>query len=355
MLADTSFIEALEGRQLMAASPHASFYLQTNLVSDTAATPASHHDANLVNPWGLAAQGNGPWWVANNGTGTSTAYTANGTSIGYTVMIPGADGVAGHGNPTGIVANNTSGFVITKGTSHGPAEYVFVNEDGVISGWSPTVDFNNAIEAVPAASGAVYKGVTMGVADGQILLYAADFHNGVINIFNSVFQKVTFTNAFADSQLPAGYAPFNISNVGGNLYVSYAKQDTAKKDEVSGNGKGFVDVFDTKGVLVRRLQHGNFLNAPWAVTRAPKSFGKFSKDVLVGNFGSGKVAAFNAKNGKFAGFLTNRAGHALVIDGLWGLDFGHGTQSGSSKTLYFAAGIGDEAHGLFGALTSRKR
>jgi len=285
-----------------------------------------------VNPWGIAAQGDGPWWVANNGTGTSTAYRANGTSLGYTVKIPGADGINGHGNPTGIVANNTNGFAVTKGAQTGATEYIFVNEDGVISGWSPTVDFNNAIAAVPASGGAVYKGVTMGVADGQNLLYAADFHNGVVNIFNSTFGKVTFTNAFKDTQLPAGYAPFNISNVGGKLYVAFAQQDAAKHDEVSGNGKGFVDVFDTKGVLLHRLQNGKFLNAPWAVTQAPKGFGKASRDILVGNFGSGKIAAFNAKNGKFAGFMSNRAGRAIVINGLWGLAFGHGTQSSSSKT-----------------------
>ena len=194
----------------------------------------------------------------------------------------------------------------------------------------------------------------MGVANGQNLLYAADFHNGVINVFDDTFQKVTLTNAFVDPQLPAGYAPFNVSNVGGKIYVAYAQQDAAHEDEVAGNGKGFVDVFDTKGVLLRRLAHGKFLNAPWAVTRAPKGFGTLAKDILVGNFGSGKIAAFNAKNGKFAGFMTNARGKALVVDGLWGLAFGQGGASGSNKTLFFAAGPGDEAHGLFGTLTAKK-
>ncbi len=351
MTLETPVMESLECRQFLSAAAHAQFFAQKNLVSDTAATPAGHHDVNLVNPWGVAASPSGPWWVANNGSGTSTAYTGDGNSIGYTVMIPGADGVAGHGNPTGIVFNNTNGFQITKGAATAPSEYVFVNEDGVISAWNISVDASNAIKVADnSADGAIYKGVTMGVADGNTFLYAADFHNGVINIFNSSFGKTTFAGAFQDATLPAGYAPFNISNVGGKLYVSYAQQDAAKEDEVAGNGKGFVDVFTTKGVLVRRLAHGKFLNAPWAVTRAPSGFGSFSKRILVGNFGSGKIAAFNATNGKFVGMMTKRGGHAIQIDGLWGLAFGNGGQAGSSKTMFFAAGIGDEAHGLFGTL-----
>jgi len=342
MAVEIALMESLENRQLLSVP----FFIQKNLVSDTSATPAAHHDANLVNPWGLAATSNGPWWVANNGTGTSTAYMGNGTSIGYTVKIPGADGVAGHGKPTGIVANETSDFVITKGSTSMPAEYVFVGEDGVISGWNIGVDANNAISMVTSTDGAIYKGVTMGVSNGNTFLYAADFHNGTINVFDNTFAKSTaFAGKFADTKLPAGYAPFNISNVGGKLYVAYAKED-----EVAGAGKGFVDVFTTAGDLVRRLAKGKFLDAPWAVTKAPKGFGKFGNSILVGNFGSGKIAAFNGKNGKFKGFLSNRRGKAIVVDGLWGLAFGNNAQAGNSKTLFFAAGIDDEAHGLFGTL-----
>jgi uncharacterized protein (TIGR03118 family) len=348
MTVEIALMESLENRQLLSVP----FFMQTNLVSDTSATPAAHHDANLVNPWGLAATSNGPWWVANNGTGTSTAYTGDGSSIGYTVRIPGADGVAGHGTPTGIVANETNGFVISKGASSMPAEYVFVGEDGVISGWNIGVDASNAIAMVNnPADGAIYKGVTMGVMNGNTFLYAADFHNGKINVFDNAFAKSSaFNGKFVDTKLPAGYAPFNISNVGGKLYVAYAKQDADKEDEEAGAGKGFVDVFTTSGDLVRRLQHGRFMDAPWAVTKAPKGFGKFGKNILVGNFGSGKIAAFNGKDGKFKGFLTNRRGRAIAIEGLWGLAFGNGNQAGSSKTLFFAAGIDDESHGLFGTL-----
>jgi uncharacterized protein (TIGR03118 family) len=348
MAVEIALMESLENRQLLSVP----FFIQKNLVSDTAATPAAHHDANLVNPWGLAATSNGPWWVANNGTGTSTAYMGNGSSIGYTVKIPGADGVAGHGKPTGIVANATNGFVITKGATSMPAEYVFVGEDGVISGWNIGVDANNAISMVNVpADGAIYKGATMGVSGGNTFLYAADFHNGKINVFDNTFAKSTaFAGKFADTKLPAGYAPFNISNVGGKLYVAFAQQDAAKHDEVAGAGKGFVDVFTTAGNLVRRLTHGTFMDAPWAMTKAPKGFGKFGNSILVGNFGSGKIAAFSGKNGKFKGFLSNRRGKAIVINGLWGLAFGNNAQAGSSKTLFFAAGIGDEAHGLFGTL-----
>jgi len=275
----------------------------------------------------------------------------NGTSIGYTVKIPGADGVAGHGAPTGIVANETNGFVITKGASSAPAEYVFVGEDGVISGWNIGVDANNAISMGTAADGAIYKGVTMGVSSGNTFLYAADFHNGKIDVFNNSFVKSTaFAGKFVDAQLPAGYAPFNISNVGGKLYVSYAKQDANREDEVAGVGKGFVDVFNTSGDLVKRLAHGKFMDAPWAVVKAPKGFGKLGNSILVGNFGSGKIAAFNGKTGKFKSFVTNSHKKPIVIDGLWGLAFGNGGQSGSTKSLFFAAGIADEAHGLFGML-----
>jgi uncharacterized protein (TIGR03118 family) len=345
MAVEFALMESLEDRQLFSVP----FFIQTNLVSDV--STASHHDVNLKNPWGLAAVSNGPWWVANNGTGTSTAYMGNGSSIGYTVKIPGADGVAGHGRPTGIVANETGGFIITQGANSAPAEYVFVGEDGVISGWNIGVDSVNAISKFTSTNGAIYKGATMGVSNGNTMLYAADFHNGAIDVFDNSFTKSNgFAGKFADSRLPAGYAPFNISNVGGKLYVSYAKQDADKEDEVAGAGKGFVDVFTTGGDLVRRLAHGKFLDAPWAVTRAPKGFGKLGGSVLVGNFGSGKIAAFNAKNGKFKALMTNSRGKAVVINGLWGLAFGNNSQAGSSKTLFFAAGIADEAHGLFGTL-----
>src|SRR6266568_2220990 len=185
MAVQTALIESLEGRQLLSAA----FYVQKNLVSDSAATPAAHHDANLKNPWGLAATSNGPWWVSNNGTGTSTAYMGDGTSMGYTVMIPGSDGVAGHATPTGIVANSTNGFVITKGANSAPAEYVFVGEDGVISAWNIGVDANNAISMFKASDGAIYKGDTMGVSGGNTFLYAADFHNGKIDVFDNTFGK----------------------------------------------------------------------------------------------------------------------------------------------------------------------
>ncbi|HEV8291513.1 MAG TPA: TIGR03118 family protein, partial [Tepidisphaeraceae bacterium] len=205
MAVEIALMESLENRQLLSVP----FFIQKNLVSDTAATPAAHHDANLVNPWGLARTSTGPWWVANNGTGTSTAYMGDGSSIGYTVKIPGADGVAGHGKPTGIVANKTNGFVITKGASSMPAEYVFVGEDGVISGWNIGVDANNAISMATSTNGAIYKGVTMGVSGGNTFLYAADFHNGAIDVFSNTFAKSTaFAGKFTDTRLPAGYAPF---------------------------------------------------------------------------------------------------------------------------------------------------
>ena len=346
MAVEFALMESLENRQLLAVA----FFHQSNLVSDVSSIGALHHDANLNNPWGLAAVSNGPWWVANNGSGTTTAYNGSGTSIAYTVKIPGSDGVAGHGRPTGIVANETSGFVITKGASSQPAEYVFVGEDGVISGWNINVDQTNAISMFTAADGAIYKGVTTGVNNGSTMLYAADFHNNKIDVFDNTFaMSNAFAGKFSDTHLPAGYAPFNIANIGGKLYVAYAKQDADKEDEVAGAGKGFVDVFNTAGDLVKRLAHGKFLDAPWAMVKAPKGFGKLGNSILVGNFGSGKIAAITSK-GKFKGFMTNNRNKAIVIHGLWGLAFGNGSLAGSAKTLYFAAGVGDEAHGLFGTL-----
>lgn len=322
-------------------------YTQTNLVSNISGL-AKVTDANVVNSWGIAHLPTGPWWVADNGMGVSTVYNGNGTPFPVgsplVVTIPGLDNNSA--SPTGIVANSESKFNVTAGK---PARFIFVTEDGTISAWNPNVDPAKAILMVNNSPDAVYKGVTIDSDTNGTFLYAANFRQGKIDVFDTDFKSVTMDpSAFVDSQLPAGYAPFNIQMVDGNLVVAFAEPDSAKHDEVDGPGLGYVDIFDPDGKLMMRLEHGNWLNAPWGVTMAPANFGIFSNDLLIGNFGSGQISAFDSKNGTFKGFLENESNEPIVIDGLWGLGFGNNANAGSSDTLFFAAGINKEQDGLFG-------
>src|SRR3954452_25002505 len=240
-------------------------------------------DSTLVNGWGLTALQGSPWWVADNGTNASTLYRADGVKQALTVAVENA--------PTGAVANDAgTGFVVTKQTATGPvsgsSRFIFSTEEGTILGWSPTVDGTHAIVAVPNTTGAIYKGLA--IAPNR--LYATDFHNARVDVFDSSFQPVTSPGAFVDQSLPSGYAPFGIQNVNGTIVVTYAKQDAAAEDEVAHQGFGFVDAYDTSGKLLGRIaQHGQ-LNAPWGIAMAPSSgFGAFSGDLLIGNFGDGEI------------------------------------------------------------------
>ncbi len=317
-------------------------YTVTPLVSDQPGV-APVVDTDLVNAWGLAASSTSPWWVADNGTSKSTLYNGNtGQKLALTVTV-GTDS-----GPTGVVFNGGSGFVVTNGTSSAPARFIFDSEDGVIRGWNPGVDPTNAVVAPASADpGAIYKGLA--IAGG--MLYANDFHNGVVDVFDGSWALV---NQFTDPGLPSGYAPFGIQAIGSRIFVSFAKQDANAEDEVAGQGLGFVDAFDTAGNLVARVaQHGQ-LNAPWGLALAPADFGRFSGDLLVGNFGDGKINAFEPQsNGHFGfrGQLRNGSGHAISIDGLWALGFGNGANAGPTNTLFFTAGPDDETHGLFGRIT----
>jgi uncharacterized protein (TIGR03118 family) len=319
-------------------------YTVTPLVSDQPGV-APVVDSDLVNAWGLTASSSSPWWVADNGTSKSTLYNGNtGQKVALTVNV-GTDS-----GPTGAVFNGGSGFVVTNGTASAPARFIFDSEDGLIRGWNPAVDATNALVAPASADpGAIYKGLA--IAGG--MLYANDFHNGVVDVFDGSWALV---NQFTDPGLPSGYAPFGIQAIGARIFVSFAKQDADAGDEVAGRGLGFVDAFDTAGHLVARVaQHGQ-LNAPWGLALAPADFGRFSGDLLVGNFGDGKINAFEPKrNGRFGhrGQLRNGSGHAIVIDGLWALEFGNGANAGPTNTLFFTAGPDDETHGLFGRITAR--
>jgi uncharacterized protein (TIGR03118 family) len=328
-------------------------YKQTNLISDIPGK-AAHTDAHLVNPWGLVRSSNGPFWVADNGKGVSTVYDSSGNGFPggspLVVTIPPPPGTNGTAAPTGVAFNGENDdFVVTSGN---PAVFIFGTEDGTISAWNPNVNLGRAVVKVNRSGNAIYKGVALAKADARRFLYAANFLTGNVDVFNATFQPVQFSaGQFTDPNLPDGYAPFNVQNVAGRLYVTFAKKGSGI-DELHGAGLGFVDAFSPAGTLLGRLQHGDFLNAPWAVVQAPADFGAFSGDLLVGNFGSGRIDAFDPVTGHFLGSLQDPSGNAVVIPGLWGLTFGNGTIGGVTNSLYFAAGINDEADGLFGSLQS---
>jgi uncharacterized protein (TIGR03118 family) len=328
-----------------AASAADGSYTVTKLVSDRAGV-ATHQDTNLVNAWGLTSLAGSPWWVSDNGTNVSTLYTADGSKQPRTVNVPDA--------PTGAVSNSGSSFVIT--TASGPAFFLFATEGGQILGWNPSLASNDAQVEVPNTDGAVYKGLASASTLAGDFLYATDFHNGRVDMFNGSFQNVTARGSFVDPHIPTGYAPFGIQNVGGKLVVTYAKQDADRHDDVAGQGHGFVDMFDTSGALLGRVATHGQLNSPWGTAMAPASFGTFGGDLLVGNFGDGEIGAFAPQpDGTFelAGQLRTSNHSVLSIDGLWALQFGKGTAAnGPLTTLFFTAGPGGESHGLFGTITA---
>ncbi len=317
----------------------------TYLTSDIPLVGA-HTDANLVNPWGMSITPVGPWWVSDNATGLSTLYNSSGTPQSLVVTIPGTGG--NHGTPTGTVFNGNSNDFKINGTA---ASFLFCGEDGIVSGWSSGTAANIALNN--GGSGAVYKGMAIAAAGGANYLYLANFHAGTIEVYDNTFAAHSFgSGSFVDSTLPTGYAPFNVQQIaGGKLVVTYAKQDAAKHDDVSGPGNGFVDIYDTQGNLQVRLTHNLYMNAPWGIAVAPASFSGFGNDLLIGQFGSGAVMAFNVTTGAWIGNMFNVNNLPLQIDGLWGLNFGNGQLGGPTGTLFFTAGPFGEAHGLFGSIT----
>ncbi len=324
------------------------FYAMTPLVSDGGVV-ARFNDPSLKNPWGIAFNPTAFAWVANNHTAKSTLYDGTGLPQALVVSVPGVGGAAGA--PTGIVFSGSAGFVVTKNGLSGPGRFIFAGEDGTISAWVPNVDQTNAILAVDNSAGlSAYKGLAL-AANGQgNFLYAADFHNARVDVFDATFHRVSWAGAFVDPTLPAGYAPFNIQNLQGNLYVSYAKQDADAQDEVAGKGLGLVNVFDANGKLIRRVATGGRLNAPWGLAMAPADFGRFSNALLVGNFGDGRISAFDARTGEFLGQLRGPDGRRLAISGLWAIAFGNGFVGQPTGTLFFTAGPNDEANGLYGRI-----
>src|SRR5438874_8203209 len=338
-------------------------YLQQNLVSDLPGL-AQHQDADLKNPWGLSSGPTTPIWVSDNNAGVTTLYRGDGTKVILSngtqqvpaVEIPAPGNVPG-GTPTGTVFNASTDFKVSQNGKTGPSRFLFATEDGTIVGWAPNVNFQSGVIAVDNSTatdnagdvGAVYKGLASGSSGGQNYLYATNFRFARVDALDKDFNQVTLTGSFSDPSIPAGFAPFGIQNLGGMLFVTYAKQDAQKHDDVSGPGNGFVDVFRTDGTLLGRFASGGSLNSPWGLTLSPSSFGNFHDDVLVGNFGDGRINAFSP-GGAFRGQLKSQTSAPIQIDGLWGLRFGNGGAGGDPGTLFFAAGINDEADGLFGTL-----
>lgn len=333
-------------------APAAAGYVVTNLVSDIPGL-AAFTDPNLKNPWGMASSATSPIWVSDNREGVATLYNTTGTPQPLVVTIPPPSGGNPPSAPTGQVFNGGSGFALAQGQ---PAIFIFATEDGTISGWNPANPTNAVLVVDNSASGAVYKGLAIGNNGTGDFLYAANFNAGHIDVFNSFFAPTVLAGSFADPNLPAGYAPFNIQNLGGLLYVTYALQDASGHDDVAGPGHGFVDVFDLNGLLNRRLTSGGPLNSPWGLAIAPANFGQFSNDLLIGNFGDGRIDAFNPTTDAFLGALTDMTGTPISIEGLWGLRVGNGGNGGAPDKIYFTAGISGgqkiEDHGLFGSLSA---
>ena len=327
-----------------------STYQQHNLVSDIPLL-ADHLDANLVNPWGMSSSATSPFWVSDNRTGVTTLYNGSGVPQALVVTIPPPAGGTPPSAPTGQIFNGGADFELAPGQ---PARFIFATEDGTISGWNPSTNPTNAILKVDNSGAAVYKGLAIGNNGSGNFLYAANFSQGRIDVFDTTFAPATLAGSFTDPNLPSGFAPFNIQNLNGNLYVTYAKQDAAKLDDVAGPGNGFVDVYDTNGNLAKRLISNGSLNSPWGLALAPVNFGTFSNTLLVGNFGDGLINGFDPTTGAFLGSLEASGGNPITIEGLWGLKFGNGANGFDPNTLYFTAGIpGDgqvEDHGLFGSI-----
>jgi len=323
---------------------------QRNLISDIAGV-ARITDRNLVNSWGMAAGPSTPLWVADNGSDVSTLYSG-GVNGSIPAIAPLVVGIP-NGAPTGIVFNPTNGFTIGAGATSGPARFIFDSEAGTISAWSPSLAPGTQAQLIASNPSAVYKGLALATSRRNgTHIYAADFHGAKIDVWDDHFTPVNLPGGFVDRNLPAGFAPFNIQELGGRLYVTYAKQDAQAHDDVAGPGNGFVDVYDKSGRLLKRLVSQGQLNSPWGLVLAPRHFGRFGGDLLVGNFGDGMINAYDPHSGAFRGRLVNTDGNPVQIDGLWALRFGNGT-FGSPRDLIFTAGIGDEGHGLLGQLVAR--
>jgi len=340
------------GAWLTPAAASDNSYKVTRLVSDKAGV-AQHQDHNLVNAWGLVAGPSTPWWVANNHSNTSTLYDGSGSAIPLVVRVAGA--------PTGTVFNGGTGFVVKHKGASGAALFLFDTESGVIRGWNPNVPApapsTKAFRVVDMRSqNAIFKGLAIAPTAHGDRLYATDFHNGKVDVFNQRFQLVHMPGAFEDPNIPDGYAPFGIQTIGNHIFVTYAKQDADAEDDVAGAGFGFVDMYGREGKLLQRVATMGSLDAPWGIAWAPDHFGEASGDLLIGNFGDGVINIFEPEGYRefeHEGSLHRLNGNPIVIPGLWALQFGNDGPAGPSTSLFFTAGPDDETHGLFGSIQAQ--
>ncbi|MGH8963100.1 MAG: TIGR03118 family protein [Jatrophihabitantaceae bacterium] len=317
---------------------------QVNLVADQPGR-AAITDTHLVNAWGMSHGPNTPLWVSDNGADVSTLYSGDvgGQPVAAVPLVVGTPG----GAPTGQVFNDTSQFVVPGTTS--PALFIFAGENGDLSAWNQSVSPATEAVSVGHGNGAVYKGVTIAHSPFGPLLLAANFHDNRIDVFNASFTQLPVGLLFHDRHLPRGYAPFNVAEIGDRVFVTYAKQDAARHDDVAGSGHGFIDVYTDYGALLHRFASRGPLDSPWGMVVAPATFGHFAGDLLVGNFGDGRIHAYDLRTGHFEGTLQNRRHHAIVIDGLWGLIRGD-QAAGGPDAVWFSAGPDSESHGLLGIL-----
>jgi uncharacterized protein (TIGR03118 family) len=339
-------VELLLGLALPAAAqnPNAQNLYSVHLLWSDVPGLAAGTDPSLVNGWGISHSATSPWWVSNEGTDTSTLYNGDtGAKVALTVAV--------EGGPTGQVFNGSSDFKVDAGTGLLPARFIFATESGEIYGWNGVG--TTAIEAA-ATPDAIYLGLAIGSVGTANYLYAANFHAGTVDVFNGTFDLVSLDGDFTDPSLPEGYAPFGIQNIGGLIYVAYAKQDEDAEEEVAGEGFGYVSAFDTAGHFIERVASAGELNAPWGLAIAPTDFGKFSGDLLVGNFGDGRIHAFHKGEDGWEehGVMKGTDHRPIEIDGLWGIGFGNDAAAGPANTLFFAAGPDEETHGLFGSITA---
>jgi uncharacterized protein (TIGR03118 family) len=314
-------------------------YAQANLVSDRPGV-AQKTDPNLVNAWGMSHGPNTPIWVSDNGTDVSTLYSGdvNGSPVAVVPLVVSIPG----GAPTGQVFNDTTAFTLPGTTT--VSRFIFIGEDGDLSAWAPG---GTAATLVAHTDGAIYKGLALAHSPSGPMLLAANFGANRIDVFDSTFTPVTTAGLFSDPTLPAGYAPFNVAEINGQVFVTYALK--GGEDDIAGPAHGFVDVYTTSGAFVKRFATHGVLNSPWGITIAPANFGQFSNDLLIGNFGDGRIHAFDPNTGEVLGTLRGTSGKPLAIDGLWGLIVGD-PSSGGVDSVWFSAGPDEETHGLLGTL-----
>jgi uncharacterized protein (TIGR03118 family) len=335
------FIALLAVTALAIPSAHAQ-YVQTNLTSNIPGR-AANTDPDLRNPWGISFGNASPYWISDNATGLTTLYNGLGVKSALVVSIPLPSG--GLSAPTGQVFNNASAFQLSNGSN---ASFLFATENGTIAGWNGAAG-TTAITMIDNSSNASYKGLAIAGTGASARLYAANFATGHVDVWDGSFNPVL--GGFIDPTLPAGYAPFNVQNVGGNIVVTYAVVDPGTGDDVAGPGNGVVDVYDANGNLLRRLSSGGALNSPWGVALAPSGFGPFGNALLVGNFGDGTINAYDFFSGAMLGTLTDGVGSPIVNDGLWALAFGNHSATSDPNSLYITAGLNDEADGLFARIS----